>query len=222
MMLTNDQVAAYAAQSIAAMDQQNKVAAANSPYTTRLNNLTASLVGHDNLPLNFKVYETREVNAFACPDGSVRVYTGLMDLMDDQELLGIIGHEVGHVALQHSKQAMQQQIINSAIAEVIASSGTVGAVLNSAQLLQLGNSMVSAKFSRKEENQADDYAYDFLSGSKVNPYSLVTAFEKIQKLENSSNASSASYYSKMFSSHPETKERIKHITDRCKADGYTR
>ena len=41
---------------------------------------------------------TREVNAFACPDGSIRVFAGLMDIMDDDELYFIIGHEIGHVA----------------------------------------------------------------------------------------------------------------------------
>jgi len=38
-----------------------------------------------------------DVNAFACGDGSIRVFSALMDLMDDDELMAISGHEIGHV-----------------------------------------------------------------------------------------------------------------------------
>ena len=51
----------------------------------------------EGMPLNFKVYYVIDVNAFACADGSVRVFSSLMDIMTDEELLGVIGHEVGHV-----------------------------------------------------------------------------------------------------------------------------
>ena len=50
---------------------------------------------------------------------------------------------------------------------------------------------------------------------------MVMAFEKFQKMENSSGAKS-SYFSKMFSSHPETAARIKNMTKRCEKDGLQR
>jgi len=43
-------------------------------------------------------------------NGCIRVYSGLMDMMTDSELRGVIGHEMGHVALGHSKKAMQQRM----------------------------------------------------------------------------------------------------------------
>ncbi|MDE6037017.1 MAG: M48 family metalloprotease, partial [Duncaniella sp.] len=96
--LSDAQMAAYVKESVDWMDTHNKVSDADSPYTIRLNKLTEGLKDADGIPLNFKVYEVIDVNAFACPDGSVRVFSSLMDIMDDDELLGVIGHEIGHIA----------------------------------------------------------------------------------------------------------------------------
>ena len=61
----------------------------------------------DGIPLNFKVYDVIDVNAFACPDGSVRVFSSLMDIMDDDELLGVIGHEIGHCRIMNRVPAAE-------------------------------------------------------------------------------------------------------------------
>ena len=95
--LTDQQMAEYVKESVEWMDKNNPVSADDSPYTIRLKKLTENLNDADGIPLNFKVYEVIDVNAFACPDGSVRVFSSLMDIMNDDELLGIIGHEIGHV-----------------------------------------------------------------------------------------------------------------------------
>lgn len=224
LTLTNDQVMGYAQQTVAQMDAQNKVSAANSAYTKRLNNLIGGINHVGDIPLNFKVYETSEVNAFACADGSVRVYSGLMDKMTDDELLGIVGHEIGHVAMEHSKNAFKQSLLNSAALQAVGSvgGGKVGSVLSSTQLDKLASSFMSAKYSRKQENEADDFGYEFLKGAGRNPYAMVESFEKMQAMEGSGNQSAASYFAKMFSSHPEMSERIAHITERCQADGFQR
>ena len=84
-----------------------RFAAPNSEYAQRLARVTEKLQSVNGVPLNYKVYMTNEMNANATPDGSVRVYSGLMDKMNDDELRFVIGHEIGHVALGHSKKAMQ-------------------------------------------------------------------------------------------------------------------
>lgn len=223
MSITNAQVAQYVAQSVKQMDAQNKVAPANSSYTQRLNNLTKGITSVNGTPLNFKVYLTNQVNAFACADGSVRVYSGIMDMMDDDELIGIIGHEIGHVAMEHSKEAFKQAIINSALIDAVGATSSTAAALTQSQLGQLAQSLMSAKYSRKQENQADNYGYDFLKQHGRNPYNMVKAFQKMQKLEQQGNgATQGSSLSNMFSDHPQTSERIKNMTQRCIKDGYIR
>ena len=214
--LTDDDVKKYVAEYIAYSDRQNKVSPPDSPYTLRLNRLTEGLTQVDGTPLNFKVYETDEVNAFACADGSVRVYTGLMDLMTDDEVLGVIGHEIGHVAHKDSKNAFKQALINAAILDGIGATSAKAAALTDSQLGALGSSLVSAKFSRKQESNADDYGYDFLKSNGKNPWAMAMAFAKLQQIGSGQQGSTVQ---KMFSSHPSTPDRIKHIKDKCKKDG---
>ena len=92
LTLSDADMAAYCKQSVEWMDAHNPVLPDNNPYTQRLKRLTEGITDADGIPLNFKVYDVIDVNAFACPDGSVRVFAGLMDIMNDDELLGIIGH----------------------------------------------------------------------------------------------------------------------------------
>ena len=156
LTLSDEQVADYARESIAYMDSQNEVCGPKDPYTIRLSKLTAGLTQADGVPLNFKVYKTTDVNAFACPDGSVRVFSGIMDIMDDNELLGIIGHEIGHVALHHSKKQLKQELMNGALRDVLSAGNGVVAALSASQLGAIGESLMNARYSRKQETQADD------------------------------------------------------------------
>ena len=171
--------------------------------------------------MNFKVYDVIDVNAFACPDGSVRVFSSLMDIMSDDELLGIIGHEIGHVMKHHSKNAFRTQLLTGALKDAVASAGGVAAALTESQLGTLGEALINSKYSQKQEKEADDCGYDFLRSKGKNPWGMVMAFEKFQKMEGEAGAKS-SYFDKMFSSHPETAARIKKMTERCQKDGIER
>lgn len=219
--LTDEQMAAYVKESVDWMDENNPVSPDDSPYSQRLKKLTEGITQADGIPLNFKVYEVVDVNAFACPDGSVRVFSSLMDIMNDDELMGIIGHEIGHVMKHHSKKAFRTQLLSDAMKDAIASTSNKAAALTESQLGTLGSSLINAKFSQKQEKEADDCGYDFLVANGRNPWGMVMAFEKFLDMEGGANAKS-SYVSKMFSSHPETKDRIKRMSERAVKDGIAR
>lgn len=213
--LSDDDVKAYVHEYIVYSDAQNKIAPENSEYSQRLKKLTDGLTEVDGTPLNFKVYMTNEINAFACADGSVRVYSGLMDLMSDDEVLGVIGHEIGHVAHKDSKNAMKQAMINSALFDGLGSTSETIAKLTDSQLGAIGQSLLNSKYSRTQESNADDYGYDFLKSNGKNPWAMAMAFSKLQSME---GGSSGNALTKMFSSHPQTKDRITHIVEKCKKD----
>ena len=219
--LTDAQMADYVKESVNWMDSHNPVLPEDNPYTIRLAELTKGIESADGMPLNFKVYDVVDINAFACPDGSVRVFSSLMDIMDDDELLGVIGHEIGHVMKHHSKKAFRTQLLSDAMKDAVASTGGKAAALTESQLGTLGSALINAKYSQKQENEADDCGYDFLVANGRNPWGMVMAFEKLQNLEGGSGGSS-SYISKMFSSHPETTARIKKMSERANKDGYER
>lgn len=217
--LSDQQMADYVKESVDWMDKNNPVLPADDPYTKRLNKLVEGITDADGIPLNFKVYNVIDVNAFACPDGSVRVFAALMDIMDDDELIGIIGHEIGHVVKRHSKNAFKTELLTGAVKDAVASTGGKAAALTESQLGSLGESLINAKYSQKQEKEADDCGYDFLVANGRNPWGMVKSFEKLQNLEGSTKSTTVQ---KMFSSHPETKERIERMTKRCQKDGYER
>lgn len=219
--LTDAQMADYVKESVNWMDTHNPVLPEDNPYTLRLRSLTDGITDADGIPLNFKVYDVIDINAFACPDGSVRVFSSLMDIMDDDELLGVIGHEIGHVMKHHSKNAFKNELLTGAMKDAIASTGGKAAALTESQLGNLGSALINAKYSQKQEKEADVCGYEFLVNNGRNPWGMVMAFEKLQSLEGG-NSSSSSYLNKMFSSHPETKDRIKTMSEKATKDGYER
>ena len=221
MSLSDEQVQAYVHQYITQLDAQSRVLPETNAYTKRLRNLTKGLTAVDGVPLNFKVYQEDQVNAFACADGSVRVYTGIMDVMTDNELLGVIGHEIGHVALKHTKKEMRTSMLTSAALEGLASASNTMATLTDSQLGAIGNAVLNAQYSKKQESQADDYGYEFLKHSGRNPWGMAMSFEKLKKVSGGSG-SQASSVQKLFSSHPDTDPRIPRMTERAVAEDYPR
>lgn len=105
--LSDKDIADLSREAVTWMDENNPVAPDSSEYVQRLKRLTEGITDADGLPLNFKVYLVTDVNAFACGDGSIRVFSSLMDLMDDDQLMAIIGHEIGHVVHADVKHAMK-------------------------------------------------------------------------------------------------------------------
>ena len=211
LTLSDKDVQEYVSQAVKYMDSENTVMPESSDYTVRLRNLVSGITSVDGVPLNFKVYKTSDVNAFACADGSVRIYTGTMDLMDDDELLGVIGHEIGHVGLHHSRKAMKNQLLTGALRDAIISTDGRVATLAASQLGTLSEALVNAKYSRKQEEEADDYGYNFLKKNKKDPKSMIKALEKLQSLENGSVSGISKSMQQMFSTHPNTDKRIKRL-----------
>ena len=112
--LSDKDIADLSREAVEWMDANNPVADETTEYGARLKRLTEGITEADGLPLNFKVYHVVDVNAFACGDGSIRVFSALMDLMDDDELMAIIGHEIGHVVHADVKHAMKNAYLSSA------------------------------------------------------------------------------------------------------------
>ncbi len=202
--ITNEQLISQARLSAQAMDRKNTVAPAGNRYAKRLNRLTASLTHYDGLTLNYKVYLSKKINAFAMPDGTVRVYSKLMDIMNDDELLSVIGHEIGHVKHQHTlKQYRKAYLANAAKLGLVAYGGdTVAALAGSYG--DIGLAAVEAQFSQSDELDADNYAVTFLHSNGKNPYAAASAQRKLQAQGGGSGG--------FFSSHPSSAERIKAAT----------
>lgn len=219
--LTDEDMNNYVKEYITWMDTHNKVCEPDHPYTQRLNKLTEGLTSVNGTPLNFKVYWVVDVNAFACADGSVRVFAALMDIMSDEELLGVIGHEVGHVANKHSKKAFKTALLASALKDGVGATGGTAAALTDSQLGDLGEALTNAKFSQKQENEADDYGYDFLKDNGKNPWAMSMSFKRLKAIQEEQGIGKTSKINQLFSSHPDLDKRIQRMEKRAKDEGIT-
>lgn len=95
--LSDAQVKKLSDQACQEMDSKATIAPANSEYARRLTTISRALGDNINgQPVNYKVYMAKDVNAFAMANGCIRVYSGLMDMMTDNEVEAVLGHEMGH------------------------------------------------------------------------------------------------------------------------------
>ncbi len=192
-------------------DKKFKVAAPNSKHGQRLAKLTAKHLNEDGMTLNFKAYVSPAVNANASADGSVRIYTGLMDKMTDAELLGVIGHEIGHVKLAHSASRLRTAYLASAGRKAAASSsGAVGALADS-DLGALGETLVKSQFSQSQETDSDDYGLAFMKKHGYDVKGMESAFRKIAKLGSGGKGGLA----EMLSTHPDAGKRADRMRDKA-------
>lgn len=212
-MISDEQVTELCRQAVAYADAQTPLA--DAKYQQRLGRLLQNIKQVDGKPINYKVYRSKEVNACAYGDGSVRVNSALMDLMDDDELLAVIGHEFGHVANKDSMKAMKRAYLGSAAREAIFAAGGVGQLAGTV-LGDISEAYVNAQFSQKQESQADEYGFQFTVDHGLDPYSMARSLEKLNSL---STGQQSSTLAKMFSSHPDSAERAAKM--RKKADKYT-
>ena len=212
--MSDEQIDELCRQSVAYADAQTPMAGA--VYQQRLLKVMNGVNAVDGKPLNFKVYDSKEVNACAYGDGSVRVNAGLMDLMDDDELFAVIGHELGHVAHKDSKKAMQRAYLSAAAQEAVYAAGGVGQMA----VMLLGNvsdAYINAQFSQKQELKADDFGFDFSVANGRDPYGMYNSLSKLVSLSSSQQTSALS---KRFSSHPDSEMRAARMKE--KADAFTK
>ncbi len=199
------------------MDEHNPLASEDSEYGKRLKKLTGHIKEVNGMKLNFGVYEVIDINAFASGDGSVRVCAGLMDYMDDDEVLAVIGHEIGHVVNTDVKDAMKSAYLRSAAKNAAGAASSAVAKLTDSEMGALAESLAGAQFSQKQEYAADAYGFNFSVQNNGDPYGMYNSLSKLLKL--SEEAPKSSKFRQMFSSHPDTEKRaakVKEMADKSK------
>jgi len=200
--LTDEQVHQISLRAASEVDGKNQVAEPSNSYAKRLNKLVSAHQEENGISYNYKVYIDPTVNAFAMADGTIRVYSGLMDMLDDGELRFVIGHEMGHVAQKHIKKKLMLAYVGSAVRKGVASQDNVAGDIARSGLGGLIESLVNAQFSQQEEREADDYGLIFL---KQKGYQAPKAISALQKLATLGNNHS------FLSSHPAPGKRAERL-----------
>lgn len=171
------------------MDSNNTIAGEDSDYYKRLAGLVATdYISVDGLSLNYKVYENPEVNILATSDGSIRIYTGMMDMLSDEELLAVISTQIGHIANKDVRDSLLKvasednatKAGSAQLEKLLSFSGDkMGTVIN--ELIQI-------PYTDDQNKKADEYAYNLLTKKNVSASALVSALNKFAEMETADQA----------------------------------
>ncbi|MEN8139134.1 MAG: M48 family metallopeptidase [Bacteroidota bacterium] len=152
--------------------------------------------------LEFFVIEDDNVNAFALPGGKIVINSGLLTRAESwEEVAGVLSHEVAHVTLRHHvRGAISKLGIFTIVSFLIGDGSAVAATVT-----EMGSQLESLAYSRSFEIEADNKGWEYLKKANINPYGMITFFEKLEKENESSELESLMSF---ISTHPDTKERI--------------
>jgi putative metalloprotease len=200
--LSDKDVLAIASKSADLSDRKNRLAPPVDKYSKRLDRLVNQKFQDGDVTFNYGVYISPEVNAFAMADGTIRIYSGLMDMLEDGELRFVIGHEMGHVMKKHIRKKIQLAYAASAVRKGIASQDSTAGEVARSVLGGLAETLMNAQFSQLEEKEADDYGLLFLKKKDFEPKDAVSALKKLATLGKEHS---------FLSSHPDPDKRAERL-----------
>lgn len=182
--------------------------------------MTNDGVRHTFADYHFAVLATDEVNAFACPGGTILVTRGLLQkTASEDELAAVLAHEVAHVTLAHGLQAIQKA--NLAEAFTYLGAGAAQAAMKPEDLQKLTglfdssvkdivHTLITSGYSRDAELAADHLGRDFLATTGYDPQALTRVLAKMQ---------AAGGQGGMFATHPAPQDRESALAPPLAFDG---
>ncbi len=159
--------------------------AAQQARLERVGRKIVAASGRGDLDWEFVVFDGPQINAFVLPNGKVGAYAGLMNFVqDDDELAGVLGHEVGHILARHSAERVSQELA------VQVGVGVVTAVLSNGEYGQYAGEIAGAlgmgalygvilPYSRQHELEADSVGVGLAQQAGMDPAGAVRFFERM-------------------------------------------
>jgi predicted Zn-dependent protease len=150
----------------------------------------------------YHVLESKEINAFALPGGHVFLFSGLLErLKSDESLAGVTAHEMTHVRRQHWAKAagarLKRDLVLTGVLD-LTHAGTAWRAVS-----RLGDNILTLKYSREEENEADAGGVDNMVDAGIDPHGMLEMFRVLQAAE-----AGAHMPPPFLMDHPLTSERI--------------
>lgn len=147
-----------------------------------------------------------DVNAFCMPGGKIAFFTGILNQLKltDDELAMVMGHEMAHALREHSREQLAKNSATSLGISLGAQLLGLGDMGNYAA--RLGGQLLSLRFSRSDESDADLVGLEIAARAGYNPQAAVTLWEKMGKLTGN-NGNGLSF----LSTHPSGPDRIREL-----------
>ncbi len=188
--LTREQQIQLGQKAMAEVYKQMPVLPDSSPVTQYIQQLgkklQAAIPPQYNWPYQFHVVQQKDINAFALPGGPIFVNVGTITAADNEaQLVGVLSHEMSHVYMQHSAKQMKQNTIPSILSGLGQIAGKVfggigGAVASIGG--QMVGGMMSMKYSRADEAQADSVGAIIMYKDSYDPRQMAEFFQKLEQM----------------------------------------
>jgi len=153
--------------------------------------------------------DDRTINAFALPGGQCFITAALYSQLENEDqLAGVMGHEIGHVIARHSAERMSQQGLAQGVITGV-SVGTDGGGEAAASIAQ----MLTMKYGRDDELQSDDLGVKMMIDAGYDPYEMIGVMEILK------NAAGPNRAPEFQSTHPDPENRVERIKEAIRKYG---
>ncbi|MBW2302907.1 MAG: M48 family metalloprotease [Deltaproteobacteria bacterium] len=135
-------------------------------------------------PFHFYVINAPALNAFAGPGGHIFIFSGLINILEVDELAAVICHEIGHVSARHISQRIEKNkmlgiaTMASVLAAVLIGGKAGGAIITGSVAAGM---QAQLHYSREDERQADQLAFKYMDASGFSPSAIIRVLKKLQK-----------------------------------------
>lgn len=164
-----------------------------------------------NLEFHFKILDSPVVNAFAVPGGYVYLTRGILAQFNNEaELIGVVGHEMGHVTARHSASQQTKQQLGQLL--------LIGGMIASEKFREFGEyamqgmQLLFMKFSRDNESEADRLGVEYSSKIGYDAHKMADFFNVLNKMQMASDHAGVPTF---MSTHPDPGDRYNAVNNRA-------
>jgi predicted Zn-dependent protease len=189
-------------------------------YVNNVGRWLAAQTERADLPWQFGVLDSPNVNAFAVPGGTIFITRGLLDRMrNEAELAGVLGHEIAHVLRKHHLKAIQKGAQSALAGDAMSAALKDRAGAARDKLIAFGTEMYSRGLDKSDELEADRLGVVIAARAGYDAYGLPSVLQTLQAMNAQDSALAL-----MFKTHPAPGERLDTLGEKMQPvlDAYSR
>ena len=203
--VTDEELKKIAKEDIAKMDKDNDIV--TDQYHIDLQKVMRKIKLPVGVKLDVKVYWSPYLYIFSRSNGAIRVNHGVIEKLNDNELLFVMAHEVGHLLHEDFKKSYRKEHAMYAFEKMLNIGGDTMGGMSNGVLASVTSDMRKSRFQKVEELSADEFAMQVLKDNNVPREAALDALELLQYLG-----------APLLKMHPTGHERVKNIEDNYAKD----
>jgi beta-barrel assembly-enhancing protease len=152
--------------------------------------------------------DPQTVNAFALPGGQIFITVGLLKLLDSEdEIAGVLGHEIGHVVGRHSNEQMAKAQLSQGLVNAVVMAGGTDYGMAAGQMAQFVSQLKNTAYGRGDELESDQLGVRFMVRAGYDPNALIRVMAVLKK------AAAGRAPPEFLSTHPDPDNRVERIKE---------